>query len=280
MNTYKNKLGYYLSFLIVVFIYYIVEFFQFSKTIWGKDDYAYLPVVLLFLVHLYYSKFKNNREKLLQREFCNTRDFLALVLVLFVCFISLVINDPLLIVLSQIVIVAFYIYVLFGYNGFIIFSIPLLLSFLLIPLPGVVIYYLTHALKEFVSSSATDLLYFCGFPIARDGVTIYISNYQLLVADACSGMNSIISLSTFGLLAIYIFPQKKYWFNFILLFTIIPIAVIANLVRVMLLILITYYYGDELAQGFLHQAAGFVLYLCSLSIFWMFHLILRKCDAK
>lgn len=280
MNTYKNKLGYYLSFLIVIFIYYIVEFFQFSKTIWGKDDYAYLPVVLLFLVHLYYSKFKNNREKLLLREFCNTRDFLALVLVLFVCFISLVINDPLLIVLSQIVIVAFYINVLFGYNGFIIFSIPLLLSFLLIPLPGVVIYYLTHALKEFVSSSATDLLYFCGFPIARDGVTIYISNYQLLVADACSGMNSIISLSTFGLLAIYIFPQKKYWFNFILLFTIIPIAVIANLVRVMLLILITYYYGDELAQGFLHQAAGFVLYLCSLSIFWMFHLILRKCDAK
>ena len=150
----------------------------------------------------------------------------------------------------------------------------------LVPIPGSLLYSLTHALKANVSVIAESLLFTAGYPIAREGVTLTIGQYQLLVADACSGMNSIISLTALGLIYLYINPLDSWWRKGILLLMIIPIAVFANICRVILLILITYYFGDEAGQGFAHNLTGMTLFISALSALYLLDSLLRHTGGK
>ena len=103
-----------------------------------------------------------------------------------------------------------------------------------------------------------------------------IGQYQLLVADACSGLNSMFSLSALGLLFIYIMNRGSWWYVAIRVASILPIAFAANIVRVMVLVLITYYMGDEAAQGFLHGAAGMLLMVVALVILFVLDWVLSR----
>jgi exosortase B len=141
---------------------------------------------------------------------------------------------------------------------------PLLFLLFMVPLPGFVMIAMTAALKEQVSVIAESVLFHAGYPIARDGVLIRIGQYRMLVADACSGLNSIYSLSSLGLLYIYLTYRPLWWRTLALILAIVPIAFAANVVRVIVLILLTYHFGDEVGQGFLHNASGVLLFVFSL----------------
>ena len=138
----------------------------------------------------------------------------------------------------------------------------------LAPLPGTFVDVITAPLKSWISVIVVDVLYYIGYPIARSGVMITIGQYQLLVADACSGLNSMFSLSALGTLFMYIMARKSLAHNAIMLAAILPIAFAANIVRVVVLVLVTYHMGDEVGQGFLHGAAGMVLMLVALVFFF------------
>jgi len=133
-----------------------------------------------------------------------------------------------------------------------------------VPLPSIVIETLTGPLKQWISLLVENSLHGLGYPISRTGVTLLIGQYQLLVADACSGLNSMFSMAAIGALYVYLRHRPSSIHNFIMLASIIPIAFFANLVRVILLVLITYYLGDEAGQGILHGAAGMMLMLFAL----------------
>lgn len=141
---------------------------------------------------------------------------------------------------------------------------PIFFIVFMIPLPGFVVDGLTGPLKQHISQIAESLLYSAGYPVARSGVTITIGQYQLLVADACSGLHSMFSLSALGFLYLYLAQHKSWWRNGIIIASILPIAFFANIVRVMTLILVTYYFGDEAGQGFIHGAAGILLFVVAL----------------
>ena len=141
---------------------------------------------------------------------------------------------------------------------------PLVFLLFLIPLPGMVVDAVTGALKQQVSHVVESLLYQFGYPIARNGVVLTIGHYQLLVADACSGLNSMFSLAALGLLYLYQMRYRGPARLVIMLAAILPIAFVANVVRVMALVLITYRFGDEAGQGFAHTAAGMVLFVVAL----------------
>ena len=143
---------------------------------------------------------------------------------------------------------------------------PLLFMVFLIPLPGFLLDMMTLPLKEKVSSLAESLLYQAGLPIGRSGVMLTIGQYQLMVADACSGLNSMFSLSAMGLLYMYLMGHQRPARNLVLVLLILPIAFAANLIRVIFLILLTYYFGDEAGQGFLHGFAGMFLFVIALSL--------------
>ena len=134
----------------------------------------------------------------------------------------------------------------------------------MIPLPGFVVDAATGPLKQYISIIAEQVLYAAGYPIARSGVTLTVGPYQLLVADACSGLHSMFSLSAMGLLYLYLMQRTSIARNLIIMAAILPIAFVANVVRVMVLVLITYHLGDEAGQGFLHGFAGIMLFIIGL----------------
>ncbi len=144
------------------------------------------------------------------------------------------------------------------------------------PLPAFVIVAATSGLKEWVSQAAEAILHVAGYPIARDGVTLRVGPYHLLLADACSGMNSLISLAAVGLLYLHLTARRNVWHTLVLLASIVPIAVTTNIVRVLILTLITYHLGDEAGQGFLHEFAGFVMFLIAVFALAFVDAILRK----
>ncbi len=134
----------------------------------------------------------------------------------------------------------------------------------LVPLPATMVDAITQPLKLAVSSVATTVLFAAGYPIARTGVILQIGQYQLLVADACAGLHTLFSLEAMGLLYLNVVRHTSLLRNVVLAILIVPISFIANVIRVMVLALITYHFGDEAGQGFLHGFAGLVLFMTAL----------------
>ena len=134
----------------------------------------------------------------------------------------------------------------------------------MIPLPGDLVGAVTGPLKSAVSSVAASLLYSLGYPVGQSGVILTVGQYQLLVADACAGLNSMFTLEALGLLYMNLMNYKSIVRNVALVVLIVPISFVANIVRVMILVLVTYHFGDEAGQGFVHGFAGMVLFLVAL----------------
>jgi exosortase len=134
----------------------------------------------------------------------------------------------------------------------------------LIPIPGWVLDTVTQPLKLLVSEVVTNTLAAFGYPVARVGVTIYVASYQLLVEDACAGLNSLVSLSAIGLFYVYMLRGSNWRYSILLLALVIPIAIAANMIRVAALVLITYHFGNAAAQGYLHNFAGMVTFTSAL----------------
>jgi exosortase B len=141
---------------------------------------------------------------------------------------------------------------------------PLFFMLFMLPLPGAVVETITMPMKIAVSFVAEQVLYMANYPIARTGVILQIGQYQLLVADACAGLHTLFTLESLGLLYLNLIRHESIIRNVVLAILIVPISFAANVIRVMVLTLITYYFGDEAGQGFLHGFAGMVLFLSAL----------------
>lgn len=141
---------------------------------------------------------------------------------------------------------------------------PIFYLAFLIPIPGWLLDVITQPLKIFVSETVTHALALFGYPVGRMGVTIYVASYQLLVEDACAGLNSLISLSAIGLFYVYMIRGSNWRYSMLLLVLVLPVAVAANCVRVAALVLITYHFGNAMAQGYLHNFAGMVTFTSAL----------------
>jgi exosortase B len=141
---------------------------------------------------------------------------------------------------------------------------PLFFMLFMIPLPGVLVDTITQPMKMGVSWAAEHVLYALDYPIARTGVILVIGQYQLLVADACAGLHSLFTLEALGLLYLNLVRHDSFARNLTLAILIVPISFCANVIRVIVLTLITFHFGDEAGQGFLHGFAGMVLFISAL----------------
>ena len=141
-----------------------------------------------------------------------------------------------------------------------VWAFPFFFLIFLVPLPGVLVQTLTIPLKTAVSYVAETIMHWAGYPVGRSGVILTVGQYQLLVADACAGLNSIFTLEALGLLYANLMGYTSKLRNVLLAILVLPIAFAANIIRVLILILVTYYFGDEAGQGFVHTFAGMVLF--------------------
>ncbi|MFM9853420.1 MAG: exosortase V [Sphingomonadaceae bacterium] len=161
-------------------------------------------------------------------------------------------------------------YSLIGARALVMLGFPLFYLMFALPPPDTIVAAVTQPLKIMISRTAIETLYAIGYPIAGAGVTIQIGQYQLLVAAACSGLNSLISLSAISLFYVYIRHQFNWRYASLLILAIVPIAIFANLIRVFILILLTYHAGESVAQGFLHNFAGITMFVTALLTIFAF----------
>lgn len=155
-------------------------------------------------------------------------------------------------------------YLLVGWQGIRAGWFPVLYFLFVMPPPGSVVANATQPLRLQISQAAVDLLGTAGYPVARQGLLIYIDQYVLEVKAACGGLNSIISLSAIGLFYAYALHGAQARYCAVLAAVAVVCAIAANFVRVVVLILITYYLGDRAAQGFLHSFAGLTMFVVAL----------------
>lgn len=141
---------------------------------------------------------------------------------------------------------------------------PFFFLLFMVPLPAEFVSMVTMPMKMAVSYVTEHLLFMAGYPISRSGVILQIGQYQLLVADACAGLQTLLTLEALGLFYLNLVRHPSAFRNIVLAILIIPISFSANVIRVMTLTLITYYFGDAAGQGFLHGFAGMVLFLTAL----------------
>jgi exosortase B len=141
---------------------------------------------------------------------------------------------------------------------------PLFFMLFAVPLPGELVDLLTGPMRIGVSWAAEQVLHAVGYPIARKGVILQVGQYQMLVADACAGLHTLLTLEALGLFYLNLVRHPSWVRNVALAIMILPISLVANTVRVVVLVLVTYHFGDEAGQGFLHGFAGMVLFLAGL----------------
>jgi exosortase B len=153
---------------------------------------------------------------------------------------------------------------------------PLIYMVFMIPIPGFIGDPISEILKTGVSKVADDLLHFAGYPIARSGVILQIGQYQLLVADACAGMRTLFMLEALGVLYLELVRHASWFRNIALAVLIVPISFVANVARVIILCLLTFYFGDGVGQGFLHGFAGIALFLFGLAFMVGADMLLRS----
>ena len=167
---------------------------------------------------------------------------------------------------SQIVVLVALLLAFRGASALRLLWFPLFFLLFMVPLPGSVVASVTGPLKAAVSTVAGNLLYWLDYPVARSGVILIVGPYQLLVADACAGLNSMFTLEALGLLYLNLVRSTSVFRNVALAILIIPISFVANIIRVMILVLVTYHYGDQAGQGFVHSFAGMVLFGVGLAL--------------
>lgn len=145
---------------------------------------------------------------------------------------------------------------LLGIPIFRVLTFPLLFLFLMVPLPQSLVNVVAFPLQLFAADIAVNSLHLFGLPVLREGNIIHLPTTQLFVAEACSGLRSLMALGTLGVVFAYFF-RTSWLERTILVLSTIPIAVLVNAFRVGLTGFLTYTYGTEMAEGAIHTTEGF-----------------------
>lgn len=157
---------------------------------------------------------------------------------------------------------------------------PLFFMLFMIPLPNAIVDLLTMPMKLFVSYCVEHILYWFDYPIARTGVILQLGQYKLLVANACAGLHTLLTLEAMGLLYLSLVQRDSLFRNTTLALLIIPISLAANVIRVLVLSLVTYHFGDAAGQGYLHNFAGMVLFVSALLLIISFDNFVQFIERK
>lgn len=159
-----------------------------------------------------------------------------------------------------------------------IFSFPLFLLFFMVPIPAIIYNQLTFPLQIFASRVAETTIDLLQIPVIREGNVLILPQQTLDVVEACSGIRSLLTLTFLSLVYGYFF-EKRGWVRMVLFLSTIPIAIAANAGRVAFTGVISQF-KPELAEGWFHEAQGWVIFMIGLTILVAFHqLIIRTVNV-
>ncbi|MEC5384404.1 exosortase B [Uliginosibacterium sp. H3] len=241
---------------------YVPSFNFLFREVWSTEQQAHGPIVLGIAIWLLHRKW----PEIMAAPVSPMRVAGPIVFVLGLCFYILGRSqDILLLEVGSLIWILIAILLIFrGRDAVKAGWFAFFFMMFMVPLPPEIVDAATQPMKMAVSYVAEQVLFAVGYPIARSGVILQIGQYQLLVADACAGLHTLFTLEALGLLYLNLVRHESLARNVLLAILIVPISFTANVIRVMVLTLITYHFGDDAGQGFLHGFAGMVLFLAAL----------------
>jgi len=156
-----------------------------------------------------------------------------------------------------------------------VLSFPIGYLIFMIPIPSIFLGRITFPMQLFASRVATFSLQLLDIPVLREGNIIQLTQTTLEVAEACSGIRSLISLLALGVIFAY-FTQKSLWKQAVLVISCFPIAIVVNALRVSATGILAHYYGIQIADGFFHGFSGFLLFIAAFALMFAVGVVLTK----
>jgi exosortase D (VPLPA-CTERM-specific) len=232
---------------------------------WERDEYSHgylIPLIVIFLIW-------QKRDVLEQMVFKGAWSGVLVVLLgAFVYFVGelsslyVIIQYGFLITLYGIVLA------LMGWQAFKIVWVPLLMLMFMIPLPTFVYNNLSSELQLISSQIGVAFIRLFGISIFLEGNVIDLGSYKLQVVEACSGLRYLFPLMTLGFIAAYFF-KAAFWKRVVIFLSSIPITILMNSIRIGAIGVMVEYWGQSMAEGFLHYFEGWVIFMACTAILVM-----------
>jgi exosortase len=164
---------------------------------------------------------------------------------------------------------------LLGWNHLRILAFPIAFLMLMVPLPAIIFNQIAFPLQLFASRFGAAVMELARVPVLREGNVIVLAHTTLEVAEACSGIRSLISLLTLGIVFGY-FTDSRGWVRVVIALATIPIAILANGARVAGTGVLAHYYGPEAADGFFHTFSGWLVFVVAFVMMFLTAQVLRR----
>lgn len=161
----------------------------------------------------------------------------------------------------------------YGWEHLRLALLPILFLLLMIPIPAIIFNQIAFPLQLIASRFGELTLTGFNIPVLREGNVIHLATTSLEVVDACSGIRSLISLLALGIVYGY-FMEGRMWVRVFLALATVPIAILANGLRLAGTGVAAHYYGGEAAEGFFHSFSGWLLFLTAFAMLFILHRLL------
>jgi exosortase len=175
---------------------------------------------------------------------------------------------------SLLVLIAGIVLFLAGWKMLRAVSFPLAFLIFMVPIPVIIYNQITFPLQLIASRLATSWLEVVQVPVLRDGNVLVLSNLSLEVAEACSGIRSLMSLIALAV-AYGNLAEPRRWVRYALVLLMVPSAIVTNAMRIVGAGVLAHKFGPQAAEGFLHQFSGWMVFLGTLVLIFVCHWILR-----
>ncbi len=250
---------------ILVAVLYAPLFLNLYSVRWDTVDYTHAYFILPIFLWLIWRKRKEIKEKL---QFSNpkNRNLISFFVLLFGMFMFIFGWWQDYIFIQTLSLIPF----LFGLTGYLYgtklvktLSFPIMYLSLLVPPPFGILDSITLPMRHGASVATESILRFTNYPISRTGLELTIGYHTIIMGAPCSGFRSLITM--FSLVLVYVYITKGALSKKLVLTAfIVPSALLGNLVRVITLCLITFYFGEEAGQGFFHNFSGIVIFIVTI----------------
>ena len=156
-----------------------------------------------------------------------------------------------------------------GWTHLRILAFPVAFLILMIPIPAIIFNQIAFPLQLLASRFGETALHLANIPVLREGNVIVLANTTLEVAEACSGIRSLVSLLTLGIIYGY-FTDSRGWVRCVIAAGTVPIAIVTNGLRVAGTGIAAHYYGDAAATGFFHEFSGWLMFIAAFGLLFVF----------
>lgn len=263
---------------ILILAFFLIAFFPVWRGLinaWSNsEDYShafFIPPISLYLIWMKKQELSKVPTAMSMAGFCLFVGALFFYVVAFLAKITTAATA------SMILAIVALVWTLYGASVTKLLAFPLFFLFLMVPIPSQIYSEATIPLQLFVSKVSTMLAMTIDIPVYREGNVLHLPDRTMQVVEACSGLRSIISLFTLSLVFAYI-AHPSNTMRVLLTVAALPVALLINIFRVLIMLAAFYFYNFDLTSGALHTYFGLVIFLLALLLLYLISRFLRFCS--